>query len=382
MDMGNLIQMIEYLKGGKLHNNKAFYIHCIGWFFFIIYDAIIGGLVKGNFGTFRDYFTHYSLNIGLFYFHAIIILPIALRTGLKSIWRVPILLFLELALYEFAVFSINNIHFSSNNLAINGLNFNRSFVLAYAWRGLYFMLFSTGYYIFRRYKAGRDENERLKEVQHQSELNKEVMEKKLAESRAAFLFAQVNPHFLFNTLNYIYYTTVKIAPEAAHSITLLSRIMRYASDIENAGDLVPLNKEVEYVKWLMEIHQIRFKENFFALFSFSLESNNWKIIPFLLITVAENMLKHGVTTDPLEKAKLCVYIDEKKNLNITSKNKVKTLVDHSGLKSGLINLRERMSYYYHNRASLECLEQEDGYFELKISVPYIFKDEINILPGL
>lgn len=370
--------MIEYMKKGKLYNNKAFFIHCIGWFFFIIYDALIGGFVNGNFGTFRSYLTHYSLNIGLFYFHAIIILPVALRAGLKFIWRVPILLFLELALYEFAVFNIDNIHFSSNNLTTNGLNFNQSFVLAYTWRGLYFMLFGTGYYIFRRYKAGRDENEYLKEVQHQSELSKEVIEKKLAESRAAFLFAQVNPHFLFNTLNYIYYTTAKTAPEAAHSITLLSRIMRYASDIENAGDLVPLNKEVEYVKWLMEIHQIRFKENFFVLFSCSLESNNWKIIPFLLITVAENMLKHGVTTDPLEKAKLCVYIDENKNLNITSKNKIKTLVDQGGLNSGLRNLKERMNYYYRNQALLEYLQQDDGYFNLKIAVPFIYKDEVDI----
>jgi LytS/YehU family sensor histidine kinase len=265
------------------------------------------------------------------------------------------------------------IHYT-NVLATNKVHLDKSFVLAYIWRGLYFMLFSTGYYLFRLYKAGRDENELLKQTHYTYQLNKIAMEKRLAQSKTAFLLTQINPHFLFNTLNFIYYTTVKTSPEGANSIMLLSRIMRYSANIENAGSFVPLNQEIEYVRWLMEIHQIRLKDNFFVSFSYSAETTGWKIIPFLLVTVAENMFKHGEISDGLQTAKLDVFLDEEKNLIITSFNKKKRLSDSSGLKSGLINLQERMIHYYDDQALLEYHHHEDGYFRLRIFVPHLFKD--------
>lgn len=361
--------MINYLRKIDLTRQNALKAHIFGWILFISYDAVIGGIVKGSFGTFGNYLVHYVFNISLFYFHALYLLPLALRSATHSIWRLPILIVLELLTYECIVYGVDLFLLTYTSiLNINGLNFDKTFVLAYIWRGLYFMLFSTGYYLFRRYKAERDEKDALKVQQYEIQLKKESLEKKMAEAKTAFLLAQINPHFLFNTLNFIYYTTVKQSPESAASILLLSKIMRYSSDIENARELIFLGKEAEYVEWLIEIHQIRFKENFYFSFTCTPQARKWQIIPFMLITVAENMFKHGVTSDKKYPAMLSVIEDVEANLVITSHNKTKALRDHSGLSSGLANLQERMKLQYGDLATIFFHEDADGCFNLRIEV--------------
>ena len=364
--------MIHYLRKIELTKQNALKIHIFGWILFIFYDAFIGGIVKGSFGTFGNYLVHYAINISLFYFHALYLLPLALRSATHSLWRLPVLIVLELLLYECIVYGVDTFLLSYTNiLDLNGLNFDKTFVLAYIWRGLYFMLFSTGYYLFRQYKSERDEKEDIKLEYLETQLKKESLEKRMAEAKTAFLLAQINPHFLFNTLNFIYYTTAKTSSEGAASILLLSKIMRYSSDIENARELILLSKEAEYVEWLIEIHQIRFKENFQFSFTCTPQAKKWKIIPFLLITVAENMFKHGVTSDEKHPATLSIIEDEKANLIITSKNKTKALRDHNGLSSGLANLRERMELQYGRLATIFYHENADGYFNLRIEVTNI-----------
>ena len=144
--------MINHIKKIQLTKQNALHAHCLGWLLFITYDAIIGGLVKGSFGALGNYVVHYMINISLFYFHAVILLPIALKAGVHSLWRLPLLLASELILYGCVVYSVDWILLAYTNiLEINGLNFDRTFIIAYIWRGLYFMLFGTGYYFFRRY---------------------------------------------------------------------------------------------------------------------------------------------------------------------------------------------------------------------------------------
>lgn len=89
--------------------------------------------------------------------------------------------------------------------------------------------------------------------------------------------------------------------------------MRYTSDIENAKDTIQLEKEAEYVH--------RFSGNFHASFSCTQEVMNWKIIPFLLIAVAENIFKHGVITDSNYPAKLSVHQGVKKETQYMLKSR-------------------------------------------------------------
>lgn len=360
------------MKYKMLSEHNSIRIHLFGWFLFILYDAIIGGLVKGSFGAPGNYIVHYIINIGLFYLNALYVLPLALNSKLHSLWRLPLFLTIELIIYECVVYGIDSFLLKHTNiLEINGLHLNKSFILAYVYRGLYFILFSTGYFLFRRYKIERDENEALKQIQFEGDLNRESLEKKMAEAKTAFLMAQINPHFLFNTLNFIYYTTVKNAPESAESIMLLSKIMRYSSDLKNSQDVIEIEKEAEYVQWLIEIHRIRFKMNFYFSFSFTQEAKKIKIIPFLLITVAENIFKHGLVSDHLNPARLAIHV-EQDGLIITSHNKKKALVDSSGLGSGLVNLKSRMNAYYKNQANISYSEDSQGYFNLSIILPKSF----------
>jgi two-component system LytT family sensor kinase len=362
--------MIDYLRKIKFNKRKELQAHCLGWMLFIIYDAVIGGMVKGSFGGLGNYIVHYIINISLFYFHSLILLPLALRSPAHSIWRLPFLLGIELLLYECIIYGVDSFLLTYTSiLEIKGLHLDKNFILAYIWRGLYFMLFSTAYYFFRRYKVKRDQYEALKQSEYEITLQKESLEKSIAEAKSAFLLAQINPHFLFNTLNFIYYTTAKTSPESAESIMLLSRIMRYSSDLKNATETISLEKEVEYVRWLMELHQKRFKENFNVQFSCSCDFARWEIIPFTLITVAENIFKHGLISDLLQPARLLVYEEANGSLVIFSSNKRKPLIDNTGLKSGLANLKYRLDAHYMNKATLVYDEKSDGFFILEIKIP-------------
>ena len=365
---GGMKRLIGYLK--KIFYSRIVWIHCCGWGLFILYDAVIGGLVKGSFGNFGNYVVHYIININLFYFNAYVILPNAFKSRIHVFWKLPLLLLLELTSYEVITFGIDYfLLLYTNILDISGLNFDKNFTLAYIWRGLYFILFSLGYYLFLRYKLERDKNEILKDEKYDMELKKKSMERNIAEAKTAFLLAQINPHFLFNTLNFIYYSAVKNAPNSADSIMLLSKIMRYSADINNTKGLIEVRQEVEYVNWLVSIHQIRYKEYFQAEFSFTADVLNLKVIPFLIITVAENMLKHGIVTDKNHKAKMSVFKDNKNNLIICSKNKTKALSEPSCLNSGLKNLKERMDIEYQKSAKIFYHNLSDEYFELFICIP-------------
>ena len=362
-------RMINYLKKINFTAKKTLKFHVIGWALFIFHDAFMGGLVKGSFGTFGNYLVHYIINICLFHFHSLVILPNSFRSKKKSIWIFPILLIIELLTYQSFTYGVDLLLLNYTNiLDIKGLHFDKTFILAYTWRGLYIMMFSTGYYLFKRYKAERDEKEALEYAQFETQIRKEALEKRVAEAKTAFLLAQINPHFLFNTLNFIYYTTAKKSPEGAASIMLLSKIMRFSSDIENSRELILLGREAEYVEWLIEIHKMRFKENFYLTFNCTRAAKNWKIIPYLLITVAENMFKHGVTSDPENRAELSVYEDEMGYLKIISINKKKALRDERGLQSGLFNLQERMESQYGELARISYFNSSNDNFQLNITI--------------
>ena len=123
----------------------------------------------------------------------------------------------------------------------------------------------------------------------QLELQKMETEKIAAEKK--FLQSQVNPHFLHNTLNFLYAKSLRGAPELSDGIMTLSNIMKYA--LHQNGDMVPLADEVTHLENVIHIHQLRFAGRLQIEFLREGSVEGVEILPFVLITFVENALKHG-----------------------------------------------------------------------------------------
>jgi two-component system, LytTR family, sensor kinase len=117
----------------------------------------------------------------------------------------------------------------------------------------------------------------------------------IAKSRAselALLRYQVNPHFLFNTLNNLYSLVYKKSDEAPSVVMKLSEIMRYMLYDANS-EKVMLKKEIDYLISFIELNELRFKEGKITSFTVNGDFSNHLIPPMLLIPFVENAFKHG-----------------------------------------------------------------------------------------
>jgi hypothetical protein len=136
----------------------------------------------------------------------------------------------------------------------------------------------------------RDEKKQRKILEEQ----KMQLEVEKSQANFNFLKAQINPHFLHNTLNFLYAKSLPYSPELSEGILTLSEIMRYALSEGNAKDgKAPLKDEIEHVRNVIKINQLRFSNKLNVRFDVEGVVNGAEIIPFILITLVENAFKHG-----------------------------------------------------------------------------------------
>ena len=121
-------------------------------------------------------------------------------------------------------------------------------------------------------------------------LNEINTEKRNAE--VSYLKAQINPHFLFNTLNSLYALTLQKSNEAPIAVLKLSGIMRYVVT-ESNREYVPLEKELNYIKDYIALQKLRLDPNVSLVFEIDGEPFGKAIAPLLLIPFIENAFKYG-----------------------------------------------------------------------------------------
>lgn len=120
---------------------------------------------------------------------------------------------------------------------------------------------------------------------------KEELASKNYEMQIALVKSQINPHFLFNTLNNIDVLITKDAPKASDYLNKLSSILRYMV-YETRAERIPLEQELEYIEKYLELQKIRTVNPDYVSFEISGEKNNLKIAPMILFPFIENAFKH------------------------------------------------------------------------------------------
>jgi LytS/YehU family sensor histidine kinase len=121
---------------------------------------------------------------------------------------------------------------------------------------------------------------------------KEIENEKL-QSELRFLKEQINPHFLFNTLNNLYYLAHTQSPNTKEVIAKLSQMMRYMIYEANA-EKVPVSKELEYIENYIDLEKLRLDDGFPIRLTVEGNYETLKIAPLIFITFLENAFKHGV----------------------------------------------------------------------------------------
>ncbi|SDP94644.1 Histidine kinase [Mucilaginibacter sp. OK268] len=184
----------------------------------------------------------------------------------------------------------------------------------------------------------------------------EIMLQK-SQAELNLLKSQVQPHFLFNTLNNIYYKVYKVDPPSASLIERLSDIMRYFVD-ESPKDVVPLTTEVAFIENYMALERIRIRYgvtiNFEKAYQVEL-----RIPPMLLMTFVENIFKHGINKSSKQN-QIDISLIQKDGYLLfkTSNRRFNPTVPTDSNGFGIANLTKRLSMLY--GSNFELTTKKDG----------------------
>jgi len=200
----------------------------------------------------------------------------------------------------------------------------------------------------------------------ENEAKQKAMIHEKTNSELSLLKTQVNPHFLFNTLNGIYSLANAKSEKTPSAIVKLSDLMRYMLD-ESKQEFVSLSSELDYINTFIDLQKLRLFEN--VKIDFNIEGNpdNIKIQPLLLIPFIENAFKHG--TDSTSNCLINIDLEIKEgSVRLIVKNDILESRNEDGKSGfGLINIKRRLELEYPERHSL-ITENIDNRFVVKLYV--------------
>ncbi|NTE03464.1 hypothetical protein G6M26_06905 [Agrobacterium tumefaciens] len=327
---------------------KNYRLHFIIWGIYIVYEVFILGFAANQFRPIGAYILVYITNISAFYTHAFLVTK-AIKNNSATLKFLKIigLIFLTLIAYIFLTYILVILFGKIGLVEYEGWNFiSRTFILSCIYRSLLFIGFATGYVYILKSFEDQKKVEKLERQNLISQLEKQSLENDLVQSQNNFLRSQINPHFLFNTLNFIYNDTRKKAPLAADAIMNLSEMMRYALKLPEASELVPLREEVEQIEHLINLHKLRTANTI----NLSLEVNGdlfgLRFPPLILLTLVENIFKHGNVSHSTQPA--LIKIDY--SLNTLMISTINMVNDVRGRQEshhvGLENVANRLKSFY------------------------------------
>jgi two-component system, LytTR family, sensor kinase len=194
-----------------------------------------------------------------------------------------------------------------------------------------------------------------------AEKNKQEIEQDKVVTELSFLKTQINPHFLFNTLNNIYSLAIVKSDATAGAVLKLSSIMRYVLN-ETKNHWVPLANEVKFIEDYIQLQQVRLTDKVTIIFDVEGNIDNKMIAPLLLIPFVENAFKYGISTKENSTIEILLVAGEH-TIECLIKNKiVATTTDtfeNNGI--GIKNTQRRLELLYPGKHQL-LMTQENNEF--------------------
>lgn len=284
------------------------------------------------------------INIGLFYLNYLVCVPKYLNS--KHYKKYILIALLAIVAISFVKYGLAKVFHQHILTGRNGhvISFSSYFISA-CFTSIIFILLS----LLLHFTVDWFLNERVQRDLENQRLTAEL----------ALLKSQINPHFLFNSLNSIYSLAYQRADNTPEAILKLSEIMRYML-YECNDNKVDLANELQYLQNFIDLQKIRFGENSYVNFEVEGIITNQQIVPLLLISFIENAFKHGVANDP--KAPICLKITvDDGHLQFYMHNRKHLHNRDASGGIGLNNVKRRLKLLYPNQYHLNINDTVDTY---------------------
>lgn len=339
--------------------------HLLVWLIFITYEMSLIQITVGLSASAFHYAIFYVLNIGLFYFNAHLILDFAFFKTYRPYLISSVLILLEIVVYLGIKLELDNLLSGSKNLGFSFNLSNEKLWLTNIFREIFFIGFSIAYWSMLYMVKFKERNHLMETEQLKVKAETLELENKYISAENAYLQNQISPHLLFNSLNFIYQAIHNLSDRAGKGVMLLADIMRYSLVSSEDNRTVYLTKEVEQIEKLIELSHLRFREELFVKFKKKGKLRDIQILPLILITLVENMIKHGDLGESARPASIRLERSENR-LVFETKNKKRTGSVHPKGGLGLKNIEKRLQNHYQERFTLNILDNEHQFTVLLI----------------
>ena len=202
------------------------------------------------------------------------------------------------------------------------------------------------------------------------EVREQTLRIRLANAELHMLKMQLQPHFLFNTLNAIYHLAAQDSSKAQQMVERLSRLLRLSLD-HVSTNVVPLRQELDFLDAYLDIESTRFEEQLLVIREIDADVTQALVPNMILQPLVENAIRHGVSKMAAGGTVRIRVAREGERLSIVITNDCKSSDGHnrpSGL--GLANTRARLTQVFHGDFSLD-LERSATQARLMIDIPYM-----------
>lgn len=354
----------------KIKEYQFFFAHLLAWLLYALYFYFTSLLTRPTIGFIET--TIFLIPFIVTFYVSVCFLTIFYKKGL--IWLVAsfFIIFILMAILGYLYLylflpSFQVVLFTSRELKPFLQDAIRGYVRFFSFALLYFYIkkIITDQHLVRRLlhaKALREiENWQLK----QQELK--AIEEKL-QYEYAFLRAQINPHFLHNTLNTFYSEALLFSPALAQNILKLSAIMRYSIDsIDLESGKVFVRKELEYLEILLDIYCLRFQNRQAIQWQVKGVVTDQMVPPLSFITIVENAFKYG-DIQPISSPLIIRVVLTQSRVYFYCQNKVSTArTMHTSTQIGLSNLRRRLEAAFKDKYEMNVTCKDENYiFELQV----------------
>ncbi|MBO3700526.1 sensor histidine kinase [Roseivirga sp. E12] len=344
----------------KLHYRQVTVVtlHVLAWVLYVAFYSLAYVQQSGN----QNYRALFMLSIlltdlPLFYYYYLSAIPRLLVR--KKVWRfILVTVFVSLA-YPLARYGLDILfvnYFDDGvtpltNIAVGDFNVVFGIRLLAA-------LFVVAMAGIGKFTFDWFENQRIRRELENQNLSSEL----------AFLKSQINPHFLFNTLNNIHtlaYKKSDDAPEAIMKLSDLMRYMIYESDVE----FVPLEREIQHLKSFVTLQELRFKTKGIVTFEFEGDMSQKKIAPLVLLPFIENAFKHGFDLNKDAAIKVSLKSGDQLVYEVENPLTPSGMAVHKDQVGGigLENIRRRLDIIYKDKHTLSVDESSNS-FRIKLTI--------------
>lgn len=196
-------------------------------------------------------------------------------------------------------------------------------------------------------------------------ISKQEIEAEKNKAELSLYKAQINPHFLFNTLNTLYALVLSGSEKTESAFVKFSGILRYMYS-QNESELIPAEDELNYIRQYVDLQKLRLNHHTNVFLSINASSGKILIPPMILITFVENAFKYGTSSDT--DCKIDIKIDiNKEKLILETENTVMKKPENKQPGIGISNCRKRLDLLYPERYKLENGEN-NGIYRVKLEI--------------